>query len=52
MKGDLPFAGGGDFLVGRGGPRWLKRLDFCSCTDEAGKRRHEYTFSGSLIGNE
>lgn len=35
------------FMIGRDVPRWLKRLDFSSCTDEADKRRHENASSGS-----
>lgn len=39
MKGEFSLPVGGYFVTGREVPRWLKRFDFSSCSDEADKRR-------------
>lgn len=35
MKGEFSFPVGRYFMIGKEVPRWLQRLDFHSCTDEA-----------------
>lgn len=39
VKGEFSFPVDGYFVIGKEVPRWLQRLDFHSCTDEADKRR-------------